>query len=170
MTGINLSHSVFLAKVVNKRAFNSATWVIDTRATDHIVYLVSVLSAITAITNAIVELPNGETASVTHIGTIVLSFSFILNNVLCVPFFTFNLFSVSTITKTQPCCLVFLSTLCFVQDLASWRMIGVGEQVDGLYLLQFGNLQQTSPTALAEFLATHKLNFQFYFSCYYFSL
>ena len=111
-TGINFSHSVFSAKVVNIRAFNLDTWVIDTRATDHIVCLVS--TSITAITNAIVELPNGETASVTHNGTFVLSSSLTLNNVLCVPSFTFNLLSVSIITKTQPCCLVFLSTLCFV--------------------------------------------------------
>ena len=159
MTGINFSHSVFSAKVVNIRAFNLDTWVIDTRATDHIVCLVS--TSITAITNAIVELPNGETASVTHIGTIVLSSSLTLNNVLCVPPFTFNLLSVSTITKTQPCCLVFLSTLFFVQDFASWRTIRVGQQVDGLYLLQSGNLQQTSPIGLAESLANHKLNLAF---------
>ena len=158
MTSINLSHSIFSAKVVNRRAFNSDTWVIDTGATDHIMCSVGALSSITAITNAIVELPNGETALVTHIGTIVLSSSLTLNNVLCVPSFTFNLLSVSTITKTQPCCLVFLSTLCFVQDLASWRTIGVGQQIDGLYLLQSGNLQQASPIALAEFLATHKLD------------
>ena len=118
-------------------------------------------TSITAITNAIVELPNGETALVTHNGTFVLSSSLTLNNVLCVPSFTFNLLSVSTITKTQPCCLVFLSTLCFVQDFASWRMIGVGQQIDRLYLLQSGNLQQTSPTALAKFLANHKLNSAF---------
>ncbi|XP_075665179.1 uncharacterized protein LOC142634810 [Castanea sativa] len=61
MTSINLSHSVFSAKVVNRRAFNSNTWVIDTGATDHIVCSVSALSSIIAVTNAIVELPNGET-------------------------------------------------------------------------------------------------------------
>ncbi|KAL4603176.1 hypothetical protein ACB092_10G106700 [Castanea dentata] len=161
MTGINLSHSVFSAKVVKRRAFNSDTWVIDTGVTDHIVCSVSALSSITAVTNAIVELPNGETALVTHISTIILSSSLTLHNVLCVPSFTFNLLSVSTIIKTQPCCLVFLSTLCFVQDLASWRTIGVGQQVDGLYLLQSGNLQQTSPNALAEFLTNHKLTSAF---------
>ena len=161
MSGINLSHFVFSAKVVNKRAFSLDTWVIDTRATHHIVCSVSLLSSITAVTNAIVQLPNGETASVTHIGTIVLSSSLTLNNVLCVPSFTFNLLSVSTITNTQPCCLVFLSTFCFVQDLASWRMIRVGQQLDGLYLLLSSSLQHTSSTALTEFLASHKLNSTF---------
>ena len=37
----------------------------------------------------------------------------------------------------------------------------MGQQIDGLYLLQSSNLQQTSPTALAEFLANHKLNSTF---------
>ncbi|XP_075654886.1 uncharacterized protein LOC142625062 [Castanea sativa] len=161
MSGINLSHSIFSAKVVIKKAFSLDTWVIDTGATDHIVCSVSLLSSITTTTNAIFQLPNGETASVTHIGTIVLSSSLTLNNIRCVPSFTFNLLSVSTITNTQPCCLVFLSTFCFIHDLVSWRTIGVGQQLDGLYILQSGSLQYTASTALAKFLVNHKLNSTF---------
>ena len=135
MVGIDLSHFVFSAKIVNRMTYSSNTWVIDTRAIDQIVCIVNLLSSITAVTQSIVELPNGETTSVKHIGTITLSSSLTLHNVLCVPSFTFNLLSVSTITKSQPCCLVFLSTFCFVQDLTSWRTIGVGQVTDGLYLL-----------------------------------
>ena len=135
MVGIDLSHFVFSAKIVNGWAYRSDTRVIDTRAIDHIVCIMNLLSSITVVCQSIVELPNGETAFVTHIGTITLSSSSTLHNVLCVPSFTFNLLSVSTITKSQPCCLVFLSTFCFVQDLTSWRTIGVGQVTDGLYLL-----------------------------------
>ncbi|XP_030945747.1 uncharacterized protein LOC115970226 [Quercus lobata] len=60
MSGIILSHFVFFAKVVNRRAFSLDTWVIDTGATDHIVYSVSLLSSITAVTNAIVQMPIGK--------------------------------------------------------------------------------------------------------------
>ena len=35
--GMDFSHSVFSTKVVNRRAYTSDTWVIDTGATDHIV-------------------------------------------------------------------------------------------------------------------------------------
>ena len=49
MTGIDVSHSVFSAKIVNRRAYTSDTWVIDTGATDHIVCSVNLLSSITAI-------------------------------------------------------------------------------------------------------------------------
>ena len=74
------------------------------------------------------------------------------------PSFTFNFLFVSAITKSQPCCLVFLSNFCFVQNLTSWRTIGVGEATDDLYLLQFSSIQHTSPNSLAGFLASHKLS------------
>ena len=84
-----------------------------------------------------VQLPNGETVSVTHIGTVI--------------------FSVSSFTKFQPSCLVLLFTFCFIQDLTSWRTIGVGHAVDRLYLLQCGTSHQPSYTILSDFLVHHKL-------------
>ena len=102
MASMDLSLSVFSAQMVNKRAYDSNTWVIDTGAIDHIVCYVHLLTTIIAITQSIVQLPNGETALVTHIGTVTLSSSLILQNVLYVPSFTFNLLSVSTFTKSQP--------------------------------------------------------------------
>ncbi|KAL4595556.1 hypothetical protein ACB092_12G100400 [Castanea dentata] len=158
MASIDVSHSVFSTKVVNRRAYTSDVWVVDTGVTDHIVCSVNLLSFIIAITQSIVELPNGETASVTHIGTIILSSSLTLYNVLCVPSFTFNLLSVSTITKSHPYCLLFLSTFCFIQDLTCWRTIGVSQTNDGLYLLQSGSTHQHSSSSLAEFLASHNLS------------
>ena len=55
----------FSTKIVNIRAYSSDTQVINTRATDHIICSVSLLSTITAIAQSIVEQPNGETASIT---------------------------------------------------------------------------------------------------------
>lgn len=134
------------------------TWVIDTGATDHIVCLVHLLITITANTMSIVQLPNGETTSVTHVRTVTLSSSLVLHDVLCVPFFAFNLFSVSSFTKSKPFCLVLLSEVCFIQDLTYWRTIGVGHTVEGLYLIQCGTSQQPSATAFLDFLATHRLS------------
>ena len=114
MSGIDLSHSVFSAQVVNRRTYDKWTWVLDTRATDHFVCSVDLLTSITATMQSLVQLPNGESAQVTHIGTVVLSSSLTLTNVLCVPLFSFNLSSVSTLTLSQPYCLVFLSTYCFI--------------------------------------------------------
>ena len=119
MAGIDFSRSVFAAQVVNRRTYGSNIWVLDTGAIGHFVCSVDLLTSITATRQSLVQLPNGESVQVTHIGTVVLSSSLILKNVLCVPSFTFNLLSISTLTQSQPYCLVFLSAYCFVQYLTS---------------------------------------------------
>ena len=58
---------------MNRRAYGFDTWVLDTRATDHIICSKSLLTTITVVTQTVVELPNGETAWVTHIGIVTLS-------------------------------------------------------------------------------------------------
>ena len=105
----NSKHSIFSAKVINRIAFESHVWVIDYGASDHIVCSVSMLTSNTSIYHCVVKLPNGESATITHVGAIQLSAQFTLHNVLCVPSFTFNLLSVSKLTKQLPFCLVFLS-------------------------------------------------------------
>ena len=134
---------------------------LDIGATDHFVCLVDLLTSITTTMQSLVQLPNRVSAQVTHIGTIVLSSSLTLTNVLCVPSFSFNLLSVSTFTLSQPYCLVFLSPYCFIQDLLSWKTIGVGKAVDGLYLLQCDSLQHIPPSSLADYLINHKFNTTF---------
>ena len=135
-TSINFKHSVFSSKIVNRRAYGLKTRVTNTSASDHIVCSMQLLTSYTEISRTTVELPNGEVAVVTHIGTIQLSSHITLTNVFCVPSFTFNLSLVSALTKAHPFCLVFLSTFCFIHNLISWRTIGMGQMHDGLYLLQ----------------------------------
>ena len=59
------------------------------------VHSIVVFTSITTNLNTFVNLPNGESALVTHIGTIKVSENLILSNVLCVPSFNFNLISIS---------------------------------------------------------------------------
>ena len=98
--------------MVNRRACGGNTWVLDTGVTDHFVCSVDLLTSITAIRQSLVQLPNGESAQVTHIRTVTISSSLILKNVLCVPSFSFNLLSISSPTHSQPYCCVFLSAYC----------------------------------------------------------
>jgi hypothetical protein len=130
------THSVFSSKLVNRNAFSGSTWVIDTGVTDHMIHSITLFTTISSVLHTNVELPNGEFALVTHIGTVKLSNSLTLTNVLCVPSFSFNLIPVSKITSSLNCCLFFLSKFCFVQDLVRWRTIGMGEEKGGLYFLQ----------------------------------
>ena len=126
-------------------------------ATNHIVCSMNLLTSFTAISHTVVELPNGEAALVTHVGTLKLSSHITLTNVLCVPFFSFNLISVSALTHSQPLYLVFLSNYCFIQDLICWNTIGMGQMHDGLYLLQGSSLSKASKS-LDDFLLKNKFN------------
>lgn len=73
---------------VHKTAFNSETWVLDTGATDHIIHSVTLFTKITSSISTSVQLPNGEKVAVTHIGTIQITSTLILENgSLCSLFF-----------------------------------------------------------------------------------
>ena len=134
-TCLDLRYSVFSTQIVHRTTFGGDTQVIDTSTIDHIVHSIHPLTDFIVV-NCVVELPNGETTLVTHIGSICLFENLILTNVLRVPSFSFNLLSVSQLTKKMHCCLIFLSTFYFIQDLNCWKTIGVDEIHDGLYLLQ----------------------------------
>ena len=121
---------------MNRTTFGCQTWVLDTSASDYIVCSVTLLHSITSITHYFVELPNGESTQVTHVGSVHLSTHLTLEHVLCVPPFSFNMLYVSKLTQRLPYCLLLLSEFCLLQDLTCWRTIGVGEVDNGLYLLQ----------------------------------
>jgi hypothetical protein len=99
------------------RSFKKPPWIVDTGATDHMVCSISFFTSITAIISTNVQLPNGAIATVTHIGTVKISDSLILTEVLCVPSFNFNLISASKLIKHLCCCLIFLYNHCFIQSL-----------------------------------------------------
>ena len=107
----NLKHSIFSTKLMNGTAFGNDTWVMDTGASDHIICSMSLFQSYTTVFHCVVELSNGESAHVTHIGSIKLSSSLILEHVLCVPSFSFNLLSVSQLTQKLLLYLVFISFL-----------------------------------------------------------
>ena len=131
-----MQHFMFVVNPVNKTAFNDETWVLDTRATNHTIHSITLFTKITSSISTFVQLPNGEKVTVTHMGTIQVTSSLVLENVLCVPFLSFNLISIRKLTKSLSCCLVFLSNFCFIQDLSCWKMIGMGKLHNNLYLLQ----------------------------------
>ena len=108
----NLEHSIFSTKTINREAFSAFDWVIDTEAIDHRIHSVSCFTSITVTLNTHVNLPNGETDLVTHIGTVQISEKLILYNVLFVPSFSFNLISVSQLAKSILCCLM----KCFISN------------------------------------------------------
>ena len=76
----------------------STDWILDNGATDHMVHSLQFFTSITSIVHISVKLPNGDMAKVTHIETVTLTATFTLENVLCIPSFSFNLVSISKLT------------------------------------------------------------------------
>ena len=93
---------------------HSTSWIIDSGATDHMVSSPSILSHITSHYSRTVKLPNGVNAPITHIGTIQLAPNIVLNNVLYVPSFQFNLISVGKLTHDANCIITFLPNSCLI--------------------------------------------------------
>ena len=94
-----MDHSVFSDKFTVKPTFSSTQWVIDTGATDHMVITTEFYTTKHIVDNISVNLPNGQSVMVTHIGYVQLTPTLLLTNVLCVPSFDFNLNAVSDNTN-----------------------------------------------------------------------
>nr|KYP49844.1 hypothetical protein KK1_028440 [Cajanus cajan] len=73
-------------------------------------------------------LPNGEHTIATKEGTLLLSDTLTLTNVLYVPSLTCNLISVTQLIKELDCVFYFTNSFCVIQDHTLRTLIGVGEQ------------------------------------------
>lgn len=111
-------------------------WVVDTGATDHICTNLACFITYKKISPVRVSLPNGTICIATIKGTIRVSDTLVLTNVLYLPDFTYNLISVYTLVK----CMKFKLTLenddCLIQDSNAWKMIGTAKAIRGLYIFR----------------------------------
>jgi hypothetical protein len=100
------------------------------------VYSLSSFTSITSTIHSYIHLPNGQRVLATHIGSVQISQSLILTNVLCVPAFSFNLISVTKLIDSMPCCVLLFSQFCCIQDFTNWKRIGLARRKHELYILQ----------------------------------
>ncbi|KAL4196545.1 hypothetical protein AMTRI_Chr04g183790 [Amborella trichopoda] len=117
----SLSHLANLANILCSSTFSSFndTWIIDNEP-----------SSLTSP----MKLPNGNFVVVLHIAVVTLSGQITLHNVLCVPFFSYNLLYVQKLTFDLQCSITFFSNHCIIQDLLLIRTIGAGREHNGLYI------------------------------------
>jgi hypothetical protein len=133
-----LSSSLF--KIATSDSLNDNRWIIVTSAINHMICSISYFTSITSIVSKCVKLPNGQFASVTHIGTIRVFETIILTEVLCVPSFSINLISASKLIRNLHCCVIFLvgfttKNFDFFQCLSNWKTIEVGRKQRVLFHL-----------------------------------
>jgi len=93
-----------------------------------------------------VSLPNGTTFPILHTGTIQLTDTLRLLNVLHVPSFHFNLVSVHSLLVQNNCSAHFFPAYCYLQDVSQGLMIGKGDVVNNLYILNKHAVCESSPS------------------------
>lgn len=73
-----------------------------------------------------VILPNGFHQNVKHVGEVTLSGSLILENVLHLPSFKYNLLLVSALLRDQKITVVFTANYCYLQDKSTLKELAIG--------------------------------------------
>ena len=114
----------------------SSIWIIDSGATDHMTSNSNFFSNHTTLSGwPKVKVDDGTLSSIISQGLASITPSLTLQNVLHVPNLSYNLLSVSKITKDFNCFVTFTPSCCVFQDQISGRMIEHGERKGGLYYL-----------------------------------
>ena len=111
-------------------------WIIDTGASHHMTGNVDVLVNIKKCNSEPkINLPTGETSTITHVGDIILKNNLILKNVLFVPSFKHNLLSVRKLSQNGDCRAIFHTEFCLFERETCHSLMGVGKVENGLYYL-----------------------------------
>ncbi|KAL5542382.1 hypothetical protein UlMin_010092 [Ulmus minor] len=118
-------------------SISSRTWILDTGATHHVCHDRALFESFEPNNvTSYVTLPNGQKVSIARIGTIRISSYLLLDKVLFVPSFKYNLISISALTKFSNCVIMFSADGCVIQDTTRAIRIGKGNRVGNLYYLQ----------------------------------
>lgn len=94
-------------------SLSSSSWIIDSGASTHVCSDLSMFRETFSKSDIVVSMPNGIKVPIQFTGTVHLSDSLILKNVLHVPSFHFNLISVSTLLRDNDCSAHFFPDNCF---------------------------------------------------------
>ena len=123
--------SLGLISVDGKNSLN-----LDSGATDHWTsFLEHFIFYAPCVSNEKVQVVNDPLAPITSKGQIAPFYDFALHNVLHVPKLSYNLLSISKITRELHCKVIFLpESVCF-QDMSSRRTIVIAQHSGGLYIL-----------------------------------
>lgn len=115
--------------------------------------------------NQKIKIADGSLSTIAGKGSIAISKSLVLHNVLHVLNLLCNLLSISKLTCDLKCCAKFLPTHCEFQEMEPGRMIGSAKENGGLYYFedrsnscgqaQFSSLQSLSISRSDELKLWH---------------
>ncbi|TYK26078.1 Retrovirus-related Pol polyprotein from transposon TNT 1-94 [Cucumis melo var. makuwa] len=111
-------------------------WILDSGATDHLTGSSEQFISYTPCGgNEKIRIADGSLAQIVSKGQIVPFDDFALQNVLHVPKLSYNLLSISKITRELHCKAIFLPESVYFQDMSSERTIDTTPYSRGLYIL-----------------------------------
>ena len=135
---------------------SSSEWIIDSGAIDHMTGNSSLFSTFQSQSSpSIVTLADGSQSCVLGSGTIFPTPSIPLSSVSSLPKFSFNLVSVSKLTRALKCCVSFFPDYCIFQDLMTKQIIGRGREFEGLYILDPTVLRLIACSEVTTSFETH---------------
>jgi len=144
----NVSNQVFVipsnmsTQTGNNFIFSFSSWIIDSDATDHICSSLTYFTSYYQINPIYVKLPNENKVIANYSGSVFLNQNHVIDNILYIPCFTFNLLSVTILIDKLSCVLTFDSNGCHIQDKNSLEMIGSAKMQDRLYIPRISSYQK----------------------------
>ncbi|XP_016473358.2 uncharacterized protein LOC107795270 [Nicotiana tabacum] len=126
-------------------------WIVDSGATHHVTHCKNALNNLRKADHKAdgVQLPTGSRAEITHTRDAVVLGNKTIEGVLYVLDFKFNLLSVSKLTRQLCCSVGFYLDFCIFQGLYNGKVMGIGRENNGLYLIK-ENLPTTTISLLKE--------------------
>ncbi|CAM8963151.1 unnamed protein product [Rhodiola kirilowii] len=122
---------------LSSMSLKTSSWIIDSGATDHFTCDKNLLFDTYQLPkDCHISLPDGTSILVTSAGKCALTPELILQNVLLVPNFKFNLLSIGKLINDSHYSVLFTQTSCVVQDSARKITLEIGKLNGGLYLFQ----------------------------------
>ncbi|RVW31819.1 Retrovirus-related Pol polyprotein from transposon RE1 [Vitis vinifera] len=164
-SGSNFLGKYYFSSSFSHNSIPPNSWVLDTGATHHVCISLHLFKTSLLSRNSNVTLPNGHFVPITRIGSIELFTGLVVDDVLYVLQFRFNLFSISALTQFHHCSVHFLSESCLIQDRMQEKMIGMGSCFENLYILDPANLFPMFSRLSATCNNATKSNHQLWHSC-----
>jgi hypothetical protein len=110
-------------------------WIIDSGATDHMTFDSRQISHLRPSSQKSISTANGSEASIVGEGSLSLTKNLNLDSVLVVPSLDHNLLSISQITASLSCVVIFWPNSCVFKDIQTKQTIGYGIKRGKLYYL-----------------------------------
>lgn len=120
----------------NVNGKNPLLWILDTSATNHFSFDLSSFITHKSIIPIHVTLPDGSQVTTSISGTVAISPSLTLHNVLYVPSFNVNLISIEKLVDCNHCSVQISANTCHIVQNHSKAMIGIASLHRGLYVLE----------------------------------